>query len=169
MQHFKNKNLRTENNFNNNNIHLTSSIQVMIKTVCTEVKYSGQLQTKLNTVKEISTVLPKYHRTCLFYLIPFLAGGKTMVQKHSCFFFSFVHITYSGRFEITHYQIEIMNYSRLKCASPALNNSGPQTGAQHEYCIWTLASRRNTNLTLLHDFSRIFRCNVSTPSSSRGV
>jgi hypothetical protein len=55
-----------------------------------------------------------------------------MFQKHSRFS-SLVHITYSGRFEITHYQIEVMNYSRLKCASPALNNSGLQK--QHEYCI----------------------------------
>ena len=50
-----------------------------------------------------------------------------MVQKHSRFFFSLVHTMYSGRFVITHYQIEFMNYSHLKCASQPLNNSGPKT------------------------------------------
>jgi len=57
-------------------------------------------------LKEFSTVLPQYYRTCLFHLTPLLAGGKTMVQKHLRFFFSLMHITYSGRFEITHYQIQ---------------------------------------------------------------
>jgi hypothetical protein len=117
-------------------------------------------------IQHCVTEIPS-HVQYQFHLTPLMAEGKTMVQKHSRFFFSLVHITYSGRFEITHYQIEFMNYSRLKCASPALNNSGPQTGAQHEYCILTLAPRRNTNLTFPH-FSGIFRCNVSTPSSSQG-
>jgi hypothetical protein len=40
------------------------------------VKYSGQLQTKLNSLKEFSTVLPKYHRTCLFHLTPLFGMRK---------------------------------------------------------------------------------------------
>lgn len=41
--------------------------------------------------------------------------------------FSLVHITYSGSFEIIHYQIELFNYSHLKYASEPLNNYGPET------------------------------------------